>query len=294
MSKTPERACTMTNEELAVRIKAGIDTADNMLQLWIQTRRFVRGIAARYTGLAEIEDLEQEGYLALYDAVDGYRPDFGCKFLTYAEHWIKQRLSRYARKNAPLYIPAHEWQRVNEYRKIVNAYRVYMNRKPAQHEIAAHMDLTLEQVAQLEKSAGMGQIGSLDTPYSEDADTTLGDMIPAEVDVEGTIMDDVENLQLARVIWPLVGGLPDEQEQVIRRRYLGRESMRDIAKGIGVTNDKARQIEKKALRALRYSDGAEALRPFLPDGAGSEAYAGGSQTFKQTWTSSTERVALGL
>ena len=71
----------MTNEELAIRIKAGIDTADNMLQLWEQTRRFIRRIASRYVGAAELEDLEQEGYLALYDAVDGYRPDLGCKFL---------------------------------------------------------------------------------------------------------------------------------------------------------------------------------------------------------------------
>ena len=93
----------MTNEELAIRIKAGIDTADNMLQLWQQTRRFIRRIASRYVGAAELEDLEQEGYLALYDAVDGYRPDLGCKFLTYAEYWIKQRLLQYARKT-PLYI----------------------------------------------------------------------------------------------------------------------------------------------------------------------------------------------
>lgn len=66
----------MTNEELAIRIKAGIDTADNMLQLWEQTRRFIRRIASRYVGAAELEDLEQEGYLALYWIVNSKLNNF--------------------------------------------------------------------------------------------------------------------------------------------------------------------------------------------------------------------------
>ncbi len=284
----------MTNEELAVRIKAGIDTADNMLQLWQQTRRFIRRIASRYVGAAELEDLEQEGYLALYDAVDGYRPDLGFKFLTYAEYWIKQRLLQYARKNTPVYMPAHEWQRVLEYRKIVNAYSIYLNRKPSRREIAAHMGLTVAQVVQLEKSAGIGQIRSLDTPYTEDEDTTLRDMIPAEVDVEGMILDDVESVQLKTAIWSLVADLPDEQEKIIRLRYFLGKPVSDVAERLGITDDRARRTERKALRNLRYCEKSDTLRAFLPDVVGSQAYAGGSQTFNQTWTSSTERVALEL
>ena len=284
----------MTNEELAIRIKAGIDTADNMLQLWEQTRRFIRRIASRYVGAAELEDLEQEGYLALYDAVDGYRPDLGCKFLTYAEYWIKQRLLQYARKNTPVYMPAHEWQRVLEYRKTVNAYSMYLNRKPSRREIADHMGLTAAQVAQLEKSAGMGQIRSLDTPYAEDEDTTLRDMIPADVDVEGMILDDAESVQLKKAIWSLVADLPDEQEKIIHMRYFLEKSVNDVAEHLGMTYNKAQRTERKALRNLRYCEKSDTLRAFLPDVVGSLAYAGGSQTFKQTWTSSTERVALKL
>lgn len=85
----------VTNEELVIRIKAGIDTGMNMLQLYEQTRLFICGIAKRYKGLAEFDDLQQEGYLALYDAIDGFQPEKGYKFLTYAGYWIAQRIQRY-------------------------------------------------------------------------------------------------------------------------------------------------------------------------------------------------------
>ena len=74
----------MTNEQLAMKIKAGEDVADNMAQLYEQTRTFIHAIAWKYRGRAELDDLEQEGYLALYDAIDGYDPAAGCLFLTYA------------------------------------------------------------------------------------------------------------------------------------------------------------------------------------------------------------------
>lgn len=84
----------MTNEELAVRIKAGLDVTENMLDLWQQNKRFIYKIAKKYSGHAELEDLEQEGYLALYDAVDGFDPSKGVRFLTYASYWISNTAYR--------------------------------------------------------------------------------------------------------------------------------------------------------------------------------------------------------
>ena len=101
------------------------------------------------------------------------------------------------------------------------------------------MGLTAAQVAQLEKSAGMGQIRSLDTPYAEDEDTTLRDMIPADVDVEGMILDDVESVQLKKAIWSLVADLPDEQEKIIHMRYFLEKSVNDVAEHLGMTYNKA-------------------------------------------------------
>ena len=85
----------MTNEELVLRIKAGEDAAKNMEVLYNQVRRFIQAIAWKYRGNGDMEDLEQEGYLALYPAIEGYDPAQGVKFLTYAEYHIRQRMQRY-------------------------------------------------------------------------------------------------------------------------------------------------------------------------------------------------------
>ena len=91
----------MTNEQLVARIQAGENVSENMAQLYDQVKDFIRSIAWKYQHTGEMEDLEQEGYLALYPAIDGYDPAAGCKFLTYAEKWIKAA-------DAALF--ADEWQ----------------------------------------------------------------------------------------------------------------------------------------------------------------------------------------
>lgn len=79
----------MTNEQLVLRIRAGENVPDNMLQLWQQNRGFIHKIVNQYKTFAEEEDLEQEGYLGLSEAVNHYNPDEGVTFLHYASYWIK-------------------------------------------------------------------------------------------------------------------------------------------------------------------------------------------------------------
>ena len=133
----------MTNDELVTRIKAGIDTADNMLQLYEQTKRFIYKIANGFSSRAEIEDLEQEGYLALYDAIDGYDIDKGYKLLTYAEHWIRQRIQRYIHNHGcSVRIPVHEQEKLQQYKKLVNAFRSQTGRKPSEREICYYLGVS--------------------------------------------------------------------------------------------------------------------------------------------------------
>lgn len=81
----------ISNEQLVARIQAGVDTADDMLRLWQQTRDFITLLAKKYSAYAEMEDLQQEGYLALCDAVGKYEPDRGVTFINYAAYWIGKR-----------------------------------------------------------------------------------------------------------------------------------------------------------------------------------------------------------
>lgn len=284
----------MTNEELVKRIKTGIDVADNMLTLWQQNRSFIHSIAKRYQGKAEIEDLEQEGYLALYDAVNGYKPEYGYKFLTYAGQWINQRMVRYIQNNGTIRIPVHESEKLNEYRKMVDAFNSYLGRKPTQSEIAYNMGLTDKKVRVLEKAAQMGQIGSLDSYLTEDGSSTVGDMVPCDVDIEADVLDDIQQEQLQAVLWPLVDELPEEQRQVIRCRYQEGEQLRTIGERLGVNIDRVRTIENSALRNMRSSKNSHLLYSFLTDEAAySMGVSGnGAERFGTTWTSSTERAAI--
>ena len=89
----------MTNEQLALRIKAGEDVADNMLQLYQQNMGIIKDYARKYRSMAEEEDLQQEAYFAICKAVDSYDPDKGVSFLSWAVYWIRQQLLRYCQNN---------------------------------------------------------------------------------------------------------------------------------------------------------------------------------------------------
>lgn len=282
----------MTNEQLVILIKSGRDTAQNMAQLYEQTKAFIHTVAWRYRHYAELEDLEQEGYLALYDAIDGYDPAAGCLFLTYAKHWIRQRIVRYIQNNGTVRLPVHEWEQLRQYKKLENAFLSQIGRKPAEWEIRRYLGLTNKQVEQLKKAARMEQIGSLDGYVNDEEDITLGELVPGADDVESAVLVDVEQEELRAAIWRMVDDLPGEQPAVIRSRYQQGMTLREIGENMGVSYRRVNDIEKKAMRELRKQ--GYRLRAFLPEVMEGMAYHGSVASFDRTWTSSTERVAMRL
>lgn len=258
----------MSNEELVALIKAGIDTADNMLALWQQNKAMICKIARKYSAYADIEDLQQEGYLALYPAIDGFNQDNGNKFLSYATPVIDQRLRRYiSDSGSPVRIPEHERVKIYEYKKMVNAFQTYLNRKPTRQEIARNMGLSDKVVRELEKSVRMGQIASLDMPLKDEGGTdTLIDMIPDENNAMSDVIDDMQQEELKAVIWDIVDSLPEDQRGVIHDRYEHGKSCRQIEVETGIDWGKVCRIENSALRALGSGRNGRTLRPFLNDG----------------------------
>lgn len=285
----------MTNEQLTIRIKAGIDVANNMLQLWQQNRGFIHKIVNQYKAYAEEEDLEQEGYLGLSAAVDHYNPDEGVTFIHYASFWIKQYIARYIRGNGTVRLPEFMQGRIREYNKMVRKWKENYHRKPTDEEICHFLGIRWEMLENLRKAAQMVQIGSLDVPVGEEGDCSMYDLLPSAIDEEEQTIEKIQHEQLCAVLWPLVDSLPGPQPQVIRARYQERRTLADIAKEKGVTLDAIRQQEAKGLRELRKPSRSKLLRPFLPDDDRiySRALQGnGVGNFNRTWTSSTERVAL--
>ena len=282
----------MTNEELVARIKTGIDVTDNMLALWEQTRSFIHMMAKRYQGEIDIEDLEQEGYLSLYDAIDGYDTDMGYKFLTYAEHRIKQRMVRYIQNNSAVRIPVHLREKMYQYNKIVNAYQMEYGRKPTRYEIAKEIGISYKSVISLEKAVKMANIQSIDRVIGEDESITLGDTVADGIDIESDVIEDVQKEQLKNALWPLVDMLPENQGEILRKRYKEHKTVREM----GDNPEQIRKIETKAIHNLRKPKFREVLLPFFVSNASYSLGISGTSVcrFSQTWTSATERAAIYL
>ena len=291
----------MTNEQLVARIRAGENVGENMAQLYEQVKRFIHAVAWRYRDSGMVEDLEQEGFLALYDAVDGYDEAQGVRFLTYAEYWIRQRISRYLQANgSSLRLPMHCREKLLRYKRLCSSFQLEHGREPSEREIACLMGLTLEQVREIRGNVCMARVGSLDAPVKGldgGEDTTVGDLVAAPADPTGEAVDRVQSAQLCAVLWECVDSLPGQQPAVIRQRYQGGMSLREIGEAQGTTPEAVRQIHAKALRELRASRFSKRLRPFLPEAE--RIYSMGLRgngvgKFNRTWTSSTEKAALWL
>lgn len=290
----------LTNEQLVIRIKAGEDVAGNMEQLYNQVRRFIHAAAWGYRSSGELEDLEQEGYLALSPAIDGYDPAQGVKFLTYAEYHIKQRMRRYLQMNGScLRLPVHCLEKVQQYKRLCNAFNREYGREPSDREAASFMGLTVHQIEGIKESACIARLGSLDSPVKglEEDGVTVGDVVASAEDMEGDAVERMQREQLCAVLWDCVDSLPGQQPTVLRKRYQDGMTLGAIGQEYGTTPEAVRQIHSKALRELRKSQYAKRLRPFLPDSDRiySMALVGnGAESFNRTWTSSTERVALDV
>ena len=291
----------MTNEQLAVRIRAGENVGDNMAILYDQVKDFIHAMAYKYHGQGELEDLEQEGFLALYDAIDHYEADQGVKFLTYASHWIRQRMQKYIQNTgSPLRLSAGRQKAIRKYRKFCTEFQTEQGRKPTEAELCRSLWLTLEQLREIQYDACMTAVKSLDAPIKGaegEEDITLGELAASAADPCEELLDRLEQEELCSILWQCVDSLPGKQPDVIRSRYKDNLTMKQCGQFCGISEAEVRKQQLKALRSLRSGENAKKLRPFLPEDAWiySGALIGnGVERFNHTWTSSTERVALEL
>lgn len=282
-------------------IKNGVDVEKNMEQLYMQVKSFIGSVAYKFRGSKDIEDLEQEGYLALYPAIEGYDPAAGFKFLTYAEYHIRQRMQRYIQNNGScLRLPVHCLERVQKYKKFQNSFRLKYGREPSDRETAALLGISLEHVEEIKGNACMARLGSLDsfvTGADGAEETTIGELVSSDLDIEGDVLDQVQQEQLKTALWECVDSLPGQQAEAIRARYRDGLTLKETGERLGTTSEGARQWEAKALRKLRSGSNRRRLVAFFPeyDRIYSMSIAAvGHGHFERTWTSATERAAIEL
>lgn len=283
----------MTNEQLVIRIQAGDNIAENMLQLWQQNKGYIYKVAHAYRDYGEEDDLIQEGYFGLSEAVDHYSPEEGTLFITYAGYWIRRKIARYIRKNSTVRFPDSMYTRIREYNRAVSDYEKLHGRKPSDCEICRSLNISKKVLETTKKAALMAKIESLDVPVGEGEDGSLYDLLPNSGNEEEDVLSKIQHEELYAVLWPMVDSLPAKQSETLRARYQQNRTLKDIAQEKKVSLEMIRQYERKGILELRKSHRQRVLRPFWNETVYSMGLKGnGVNQFNTTWTSSTERTAM--
>lgn len=244
----------MTNEELVKLIQGG--KREYEIELYNQNLPLIKKIATKfsYSITEPLEDLLQQAYFGLIEAVRHFDSGKGCLFVTYAYHWIKQELRRYvATCGHIIRISEHARYLSYEYNRFEEYVTKHCGRKPTTAEYSWALDVPESAVLKLQKAVYDTAVSSLDIPLGEDSEDTIVDITADRKQNVEDIVEQMHQQEMRDALHEQISKMDPEQAEVILHRMQG-HSVRQIAEAMRLSEKEVHSIDRKAINALRINN----------------------------------------
>lgn len=281
----------MTNEELVKRIQDGNSHADNMQWLYEKNLPLIKKMIMPYAAYESMEDLLQESFFGLAEAVRRYEDSRNVRFMTFAQYWIMAAVRGYLVKcGSTVRLPFNIRQSLTRYSRAAERIRREHGREPCLAEIASFAGIPEKEVRKL-KAYAQG-VASLDTPIAEDESMTLTDTLQGDSDPENEAIAKLYDEHAKSELWGIVEHYTSEREnEIIKEIFLHEKTMAAVAREQGVTLGRIREIKEKGLRKLKAGKARRELLEMF-EVAGAALYRGGLTNYRQhNFVSVVEHIA---
>lgn len=247
----------MNNEELVLLIQQGENVKKNMQKLYDQNYPLLHKTAKKYSNIDSmtgVDDLIQESYIPLYEAVISYKADLGVPFISYALTCINRHIKRYLDDvGRVIRVPVHTQEKIYKYNQALSYFMEIYNRKPTDREFMAYLELTQKQLDSLKRSMGIMSVSSTEEIIQEDI--KIGDTITDHTASMKQVEDKIDKERLTVTLWAAVHEAVENpgDYQIIEERYKRDHTLKECGERLGIDRNEVRTGESRAIRQLGQS-----------------------------------------
>lgn len=282
----------MTNEEIVEQIQAGINVQDNLAALYEQNKAFIYTIIKPMMKYADPDDLFQEAYLGMHDAVYAFNPG-DSKFLTYLPWKIRKYCIHFIETfSNTKRIPHSRQIEIRKYQKFCQDYINAHGSEPDDKTIMKELELTAKKLDIIRKTIYEQNCISIHKPVAGTEDAALEDILADDADIAADVEDQVFQEEIKKVVDDAVAQLPPKHSQVIHARYLEDTTQAQIAEDMNISSQRVSQIEKEGLQKLRNMQHLQELHDEIYGYDSHFAYGMSVKCAVDNHTSSTEYLAM--